>query len=55
MATLIMTAKLNAIDPQARLAEVLARIADTPQNRLAVLLPRRCKPESSGHTAARAA
>ena len=30
MATLIMTAKLNDIDPQAWLADVLARIADHP-------------------------
>jgi transposase len=37
--TLIMTAKLNDIDPLAWLADVLARIADTPQNRLAELLP----------------
>ena len=35
MATLIMTAKLNDIDPQAWLADVLARIADIPQSRLA--------------------
>ena len=39
MATLIMTAKLNDIDPQAWLADVLARIAGTPQSRLAELLP----------------
>jgi transposase len=39
MATLIQTAKLNDVDPQAWLADVLARIADTPQNRLAELLP----------------
>src|SRR5215475_6145537 len=39
MATLIMTAKLNDIDPQAWLADVLARIADTPQGRLTELLP----------------
>jgi hypothetical protein len=30
MATLIMTAKLNDVDPQAWLADVLAGIADTP-------------------------
>jgi hypothetical protein len=30
MATLIMTAKLNDIDPQAWLADVLARIAEAP-------------------------
>ncbi|MNV47269.1 hypothetical protein D3C71_1391310 [compost metagenome] len=39
MATLIMTAKLNNIDPQAWLADVLARIADTPITRLEQLLP----------------
>ena len=39
MATLIMTAKLDDVDPQAWLADVLARIADTPQNRLHELLP----------------
>uniref|UniRef100_UPI001FCD35B3 IS66 family transposase n=1 Tax=Ensifer aridi TaxID=1708715 RepID=UPI001FCD35B3 len=39
MATLIMTAKLNDIDPQAWLADVLARIADTPTSRLEQLLP----------------
>lgn len=39
MTTLIMAAKLNDIDPQAWLADVLARIADTPQNRLDELLP----------------
>ena len=37
--TLIATAKLNDVDPQAWLADVLARIADTPQSRLADLLP----------------
>ncbi len=37
--TLIGTAKLNDVDPQAWLADVLARIADTPQNQLAGLLP----------------
>ncbi|MEJ2626784.1 MAG: IS66 family transposase [Pseudolabrys sp.] len=39
MTTLIATAKLNAIDPLAWLADVLARIADTPQSRLPDLLP----------------
>lgn len=39
MYTLIATARLNDVDPQAWLADVLARIADTPQNRLAELLP----------------
>lgn len=39
MYTLIGTAKLNGIDPQAWLADVLVRIADTPQTRLDDLLP----------------
>ncbi len=39
MTTLIMTAKLNDVDPQAWLADVLARIADHPVNRLDELLP----------------
>jgi transposase len=39
MYTLIQTAKLNDVDPQAWLADVLARIADIPQNRLEDLLP----------------
>ena len=39
MATLIMTAKLNRVDPQAWLADVLARIAEHPANRLHDLLP----------------
>ena len=39
MYTLIVTAKLNDIDPQAWLADTLARIAETPQNQLHELLP----------------
>ena len=37
--TLIGTAKLNDVDPQAWLADVLDRIADLPQTRLHDLLP----------------
>ena len=37
--TLITTAKLNDVDPQAWLADVLTRIAAMPQNQLAELLP----------------
>jgi hypothetical protein len=37
--TLIATAKLNDINPQAWLGDVLARIADHPASRLKELLP----------------
>ena len=36
---LIISAKMNDIDPQAWLADVLARIADLPRSRLPELLP----------------
>jgi transposase len=39
MATLIMTARLNDVDPQAWLADVLGRIAEHPLHRLDELLP----------------
>jgi hypothetical protein len=52
MYTLIQTAKLNYIDPQAWLADVLARIADTPQTQLAELLPWKWGPEHSHKKAA---
>ena len=39
MYTLIGTAKLNDLDPQAWLADVLARIANLPLARLPELLP----------------
>ena len=39
MYTLIVTAKLNDIDPQAWLADVLRRIADTPRSKVPDLLP----------------
>ncbi len=39
MYSLIVTAKLNGVDPQAWLADTLARIADHPINRVADLLP----------------
>ena len=39
MATLIMSAKLNDVDPQAWLADVLARINDHAVRRLDELLP----------------
>ena len=39
MLTLIQTAKLNGVDPQPWLADVLARIADHKIGALAELLP----------------
>ena len=37
--TLITTAKLTGLDPEARLADVIARIADHAANRIGELLP----------------
>jgi transposase len=37
--TLIETAKLNGVDPQAWLTDVLTRIADNKNNRIDELLP----------------
>ena len=39
MYSLIVTAKLNDVDPRAWLADVLTRIADHPASRLHELLP----------------
>jgi hypothetical protein len=47
MYTLIATARLNDADPQGWLADVLARIADTPQSRLGDLLPWNWKAQSA--------
>jgi transposase len=44
MATLIVTAKLNDVDPQAWLADVLAGINDHAIHRLDQLLPWNWKP-----------
>ena len=50
--TLIETAKLNDIDPQAWLADILARLPDHPAKRIADLLPWNWRPQN---LAARAA
>jgi transposase len=52
IATLIMTAKLNDVDPQAWLADVLARIADHPAARLHELLPWNWAKANEGKAAA---
>ena len=49
--TLIQTARLNNVDPQAWLADVLARINNQPASRLNGLLPWHC----AGKIPARAA
>ena len=50
MLTLIQTAKLNDVDPQAWLADVLARLPDHPVRRIHELLPWNCK--APAHAAA---
>ena len=52
MYSLIGTAKLNGVDPQAWLADVLARIADIPLSRLPELLPWNWAPVASASKAA---
>ncbi len=47
MYTLIQTAKLNDIDPQAWLADVLGRIADHPVQLLHELLPWNWRPQAT--------
>ena len=47
MLTLIQTAKLNDVDPQAWLADVLARIADHPVQQLHDLLPWNWRPRAT--------
>jgi transposase len=45
--TLIQPARLNNVDPQVWLADVLARIADYPVSRLDELLPWNCQPSAT--------
>jgi transposase len=52
MYSLIVTAKLNDVDPQAWLADVLARIADHPASRLDDLLPWNWKEKARASQAA---
>ena len=44
MYSLIVTAKMNDVDPQAWLADVLARIAEHPVQKLDELLPWNWRP-----------
>ena len=50
--TLIATAKLNDIDPQAWLADVLARLPDHPAKRIQELLPWHWRPQNIAAEAA---
>ena len=52
--SLIVTAKMSGVDPQAWLADVLARIATHPAHRLDELLPWNWTPKASGWSAAAA-
>ncbi len=49
MYSLIVTAKMNDVDPQAWLADVLARIAEHPVQRIDELLPWNWRPHSAAH------
>ena len=50
MYTLVATAKLNDIDPQAWLADVLARLPDHPASRITEFLPWAWKAARLGDT-----
>jgi hypothetical protein len=52
MYTLIATAKLNSVDPQAWLDDLLRRIADHPARRLHELLPWNWQKPALAHSAA---
>jgi len=49
MYSLIVTAKLNDVDPQAWLADVLARIASHPVQKLDELMPWNWRKQNSVH------
>ena len=51
MYSLIITAKMNGIDPQAWLTDVLARIAEHPVQRLDELLPWNWRSKSASASA----
>ena len=55
MYSLIVTAKLNDIDPQAWLADVLARIAEHPAHKIDELMPWNWRPLKAPEPAAQAA
>jgi transposase len=52
MYSLIETAKLNGLDPQLYLTDVLTRIADHPARQIAELLPWHWQPADRRRTAA---
>jgi transposase len=52
MYSLIVTAKMNDIDPQAWLADVLARIAEHPARDIDALLPWNWQPRSTPYSRA---
>ena len=51
MYSVIVTAKMNDVDPQAWLTDVLARIAEHPAHRLDELLPWNWRPSQTRQAA----